>query len=77
MMVMVVNALYNRMQENTRKRKERKRERKRESICVYVCVSACSSSDANASTVPFFLLDYAMKKDEAIATVNKRMWRVL
>jgi hypothetical protein len=37
-----------------------------------MCVNACSSSYANAFTPPFLLLDYAMKKDEAHATVKRR-----
>jgi hypothetical protein len=39
-------------------------------------VSACSSSDVNVSVLPFFLLDSAMKKDEAHAAVNEGKWRV-
>ncbi len=41
-----------------------------------MCLSACSSSDAHASTLPFFLFDYSMKKHETYATVNEEKWRV-
>jgi hypothetical protein len=71
-MVIVVSALYNKMRESTRKRKRKKRERERKSMCM----SACSSSDVNAFTLPFFLLDYAMRKDKAHATDNEGKRRV-
>jgi hypothetical protein len=66
---MVAGALCNKMRESTRKRK---REWNRETESV----SACSSTDAKASSLPFFLLDYAMRKDEAHATDNEGKWRV-
>jgi hypothetical protein len=71
--VTVANALYNKMRESTRKkRKKRKTKGERKSMCV----SACSSSDANAFTLPFFLFNYAMRRDETRATDNEGKWRV-
>jgi hypothetical protein len=73
-MVIVASALYNKMRESARKRKRKKKreERERKSMCM----SACSSSDVNAFTLPFFLLDYAMRKDKAHATDNEGKRRV-
>jgi hypothetical protein len=67
-MVIVAGACVTECEKAQEKEEEKKRE--------YVCKSACSSSDANTPTLPFFLLDYAMKKDEAHATVNEGKWRV-
>jgi len=74
-MVIVASALYNKMRESARKRKRKKR-RERERERKSMCMSACSSSDVNAFTLPFFLLDYAMRKDKAHATDNEGKRRV-